>query len=371
VYYGPQDHEILDGNYKFAAEIFVIKPENLESKGERLVHTALLTNLIAGTIYEITVRFGQEGHEKFLRYKAPPNGKMRIVVGGDVGNTKRAKAISSMIGKQLKPDVIFIGGDIAYDNDLRSCYYTYDKILEQIEMIYTDIGHMIPIILAIGNHDVGFDASTGILKTLDLLSSFYFLYFPQHFDDYVKTVPAVKSRRTNHFHQIGNIIFFTLDTGYIKGYDEQVGWIEDISTKFYDKIKFAGYHVPIYTTCTQNFQDEFYGQTFWVPVFDKFKFQASFEHHQHILSKTYPLRDSAFDPKGTYYLGDGAWGADLFPNCTGPYPDLSKIFEFEKNLGHIWLMDIYEEEKTITYAAYNEEGIALIPPFNQSFHIET
>lgn len=370
VSYNPLPNSEISDNLQFTAQISFIKPENLEKKGERLVHTALLTGLIPGKIYDITIRFGAEGHEKNLRYKVPPNDNIRMALGGDVGNTERSRAISSIIGKKFKPDAIFIGGDIAYDNDLRACYYSYDKFLDQMEQIYQDIGYMVPIILALGNHDVGFDAGTGTLKTLDLSSSFYFLYFPQHTQGASIQVPDVSHRRSHHYHRLGSTIFLVLDSGYLQGYELQVTWIQEVSAKYHDKIKFAGYHVPIYTSCTQNFEAQYFGQTFWLPAFDEFKFQAAFEHHQHLLVKTHPLRDNLEDPDGTYYLGDGAWGADVYPNCTGPYPDLSKIFEVSMNVGHFWLMDINDETKTVTYGAYDAKGEAVVPPFNQSYLVE-
>jgi len=77
-----------------------------------------------------------------------------MVNGGDSGYTLVSHNISKIITK-YRPDVIFIGGDVAYDNNTAACGYTWDYFLWMIERISNEVGYVIPLGLALGNHDAG------------------------------------------------------------------------------------------------------------------------------------------------------------------------------------------------------------------------
>lgn len=48
-----------------------------------------------------------------------------------------------------------MGGDIAYDNNIPACAYTWDYFLGMYGRITATIGYMMPIVAIVGNHDVG------------------------------------------------------------------------------------------------------------------------------------------------------------------------------------------------------------------------
>ena len=52
----------------------------------------------------------------------------------------------------MKPDAFIIGGDIAYDNNMATCWYTWDRFFSLYDMMVNGIGYMIPLIGAVGNH---------------------------------------------------------------------------------------------------------------------------------------------------------------------------------------------------------------------------
>lgn len=54
--------------------------------------------------------------------------------------------------------MIFMGGDVAYDNGMKSCYHTWDYILYALEKHYKLLGYYTPFVVTIGNHDIGLDA---------------------------------------------------------------------------------------------------------------------------------------------------------------------------------------------------------------------
>jgi hypothetical protein len=55
-----------------------------------------------------------------------------IVNGGDVGNTEPARRIWDVLSL-YNVDAISIGGDIAYDDNIVDCYWTYDNFLHSYE----------------------------------------------------------------------------------------------------------------------------------------------------------------------------------------------------------------------------------------------
>lgn len=57
---------------------------------------------------------------------------MSIFFGGDVAYNKAAERLVSKI-TLFKPDLILIGGDIAYDNGNIHCYYSWDLMLWEFE----------------------------------------------------------------------------------------------------------------------------------------------------------------------------------------------------------------------------------------------
>lgn len=60
----------------------------------------------------------------------------------------------------FQPDVIVLGGDTTYDDGMRSCYSNWDELYSMFEKIYEKIGRLVPLVMSVGNHDVGFDALT-------------------------------------------------------------------------------------------------------------------------------------------------------------------------------------------------------------------
>ena len=53
---------------------------------------------------------------------------------GDSGCTAASKNLTKLT-VTYRPDIIFIGGDVAYDNNIPACAYTWDFFLHQMETI--------------------------------------------------------------------------------------------------------------------------------------------------------------------------------------------------------------------------------------------
>jgi hypothetical protein len=80
------------------------------------------------------------------------------------------------------PHVLIIGGDNAYDNGMRTCFYSCDNLYDIFNSLNRDLNGMVPVIFSVGNHDVGFDALAGVKIDFSNTENlpYYFLYYPQH-----------------------------------------------------------------------------------------------------------------------------------------------------------------------------------------------
>ena len=47
---------------------------------------------------------------------------------------------------------------MAYDNNIIDCYWTWDLLLDQLYQLSQINNRIIPIVMTIGNHDIGYNA---------------------------------------------------------------------------------------------------------------------------------------------------------------------------------------------------------------------
>lgn len=169
----------------------------------------------------------------------------------DSGTTQSSKLFNQMMG-DMNPDVFFVGGDIAYDDNMNACFYTWDYYFSDIERIFFKVGYMFPIVWAVGNHDVGLNENSLVNITKDLNGPPYLTYLPQHYDrdenfNIVKRIPQIENRRSIFYHDFANIRYLTLDSGYLHPFDGwQITLIKDALSSAPGKLKLVNYHVPIY-----------------------------------------------------------------------------------------------------------------------------
>jgi hypothetical protein len=102
---------------------------------------------------------------------------------------------------------------------VRSCYYSWDSFYSLFEPVYEKLNRLIPMVMALGNHDIGFDSlsSNKYSKSLDDLPLF-FIFNPQHLAARSPGVPSLEERSPIHAHAIGPTLHLILDSGYTKSY---------------------------------------------------------------------------------------------------------------------------------------------------------
>lgn len=334
---------------------------NLEWKGKRYVHSIYLDNLEPNTPY-----YAQFYHQnKFLgdaRFSTLPDSRMQsnitMVVGGDSSGTDKSLTFINHIA-DYKPDVIIVGGDIVYDNGNVNCYYCWDFYLDQFSELNKRVGRLVPLILAVGNHDVGMNNHQ--FRNIDKSKNLLFRFFPQHLkpNSTIPQVPKPEERMSYFHHRIGNTLHLFLDSGYLTNFGEfQTSWMINLSIKYPNLAKFATYHVPIFPGCFFKPTIERHDSRFhsWIPVFEAFNFLGVFENHVHLFKRTFPLAftNSSRSP-GVVYFGDGAWGVgvnDCFDE--DPNPNVTEVFAKVDKVNHVWIVKL--SNKVVEYSAINLKG---------------
>ena len=204
----------------------------------------------------------------------PDASTLRIAAGGDLGMTEEGKLMTSYL-KDFDPDVIILGGDTVYDNGLRTCYYNWDIFYSMFKPVYLHLNRLVPLVMSIGNHDVGFDALDPVeISSTNEYLPLFFLYNPQHLSKDGKGVPPILERLSYHYHVIGPTVHFNLDSGYIQNYSSQVSFMQDGIKANPNHYLFANYHNPIFPVCANQAPDSndakviSQGTQYWTPLFD-------------------------------------------------------------------------------------------------------
>jgi len=318
-------------------------------KDGRYIHTVELSGLSPGTTYYFAaaphdpvlanadpevpyscckVRHTEEfggGLREFKFHTIPEKDPVRFVVGGDMGILPRAPLLLKRAAAQ-DPHFAVIGGDLAYANGKLRNAKMWDIWLRNWESaMVTPDGAMIPMVLAIGNHEINKDCEVPEDK-----APFYFGYFAQGGRSYF-------SRTFGH-----NTVLFILDSGHITQHGgEQAAWLASELDRFRNMPnKVAVYHVPLYPSHRPfDYAGSAAGRAYWLPLFDSHGIDIAFEHHDHTYKRTKPLRNGQVDPAGTVYLGDGCMGmpARNADNRGAWYLDDAG------GIPHFWVVDLAAE----------------------------
>jgi hypothetical protein len=303
----------------------------------RYIHSVELTALEPGTTYYFTVALGDGVSAVERKFRTIPAGDepIRFFTGGDMYIEPEEEL---MLEQAIKVDPMFglIGGDIAYDNGRLDAYQNWDIWLSRWESIMvTSEGHMVPMVLAIGNHEVA-TSYGGAPED----APFYMGYFAQG------------TGRSFFSLTFGaNLVIYVLDSGHLAFHGgDQRAWLDQAMANHEGLTHhFAVYHVPLYPSHRQ-FMGEysFVGRREWVPVFDKHGLDTAFENHDHLLKRTKRMKNGMIDPMGTMYLGDGCFGRP--PRAINEYNWW--YLDVARSTRHFWSVEV-----NATQAAYTAIGI--------------
>ncbi len=270
------------------------------------IHSIELTALQPDSYYSFTIG-SQKTEYKFHTMSIDPSKPIRFIDGGDVYHD--GLDILEKMNRQaakLNPMFAIVGGDIAYNDDKHGAHPNemprwMDFLIAWKNQMVTPDGCLIPMIPAIGNHDVKRKAKNAS-KPFNQAPFFYALF----------AFPGNQGYNVLDFGNVMSLIILdTAHTHPIEG--QQAYWLcQTLEKRQKVPHKFVSYHVGAYPSYRS-----FDGDTatkirkYWVPLFEKFGVAAVFEHHDHTYKRTWPLRNNKVDfDNGVLYLGDGAWGVD-------------------------------------------------------------
>lgn len=305
----------------------------------RKIHWVELSDLTPGKTYYFIAGDPQHGFTAERKFRTIPSGsqRLRFVIGGDM-DVRPDVATLLQESAKLSPAFGVVGGDIAYAGDLLASYSKWDAWLDHWETnMVTPAGYSIPMVLAIGNHEV-----RGGTATSPTNAQFYLRYFAQN------------GERTYYSRTFGkNLAMFLLDSGHLNRHDgAQAAWLDaELSAQQNVPTKFAAYHVPLYP-CVRAYDGagSVIGRQAWLPIFDKYHLTTAFEHHDHAFKRTHLLRENKLDPRGTLYLGDGCWGQ----SARKVDPQLRWYQVKAASLQHFWCVDV--SRNRVEYRAVNKAG---------------
>lgn len=356
--YGVHSHKKITTN--ITAQSFYV---DLEERGARYVHSAVLTGLEPNTTYYFEIYYNKK-MQRNGTYLTLPSHKMErhllIAAGGDAGTKLHSHKMTAALGEHHSPDAILVGGDLAYDNGIPACYYSLDLFLGMFEKLNEKFGRVIPLFFSVGNHDLGFNAFQD--AKIDISKNLYYTYFPQQTKSSDRTkVPEIHKRTSYYYHTLGNTVHLSLDSGYMVKYDGiQEHFIKNISETYIDHVKMANYHVPMHPACFPNSNEDRRVMTepakYWAPLFEKYKFASVFENHVHLYKKTFPIANGKVQPegKGVVYFGDGNWGVNPSHCLKGGNWNITGFMEVYSNENHIWMIQI--SKRFINHYAINRHG---------------
>lgn len=260
-----------------------------------LIHRLELAHLLPDSDYRF--RIGPDGViYKFRTMPSAMTSPIRFVVGGDI--YRDGWDLLEKMNKQaarLDPMFVLVGGDLAYNEKGPNIYKHAPRWLEWLiawkKQMVTSQGRLIPILAAIGNHDVKKRHSH-----VPESAPFFYALFP------------VTGFSVLDFGSY--LSLFLLDSGHTHPIDgAQTEWLEKaLKARQSVSHKIAIYHVPAYPSVRDFHNDDSAAiRKYWVPLFEKLHLDTAFENHDHAYKRTWPILNGKKDPSGVLYLGDGGW----------------------------------------------------------------
>ena len=290
----------------------------------RMVHTVEIAGLRGDTLYEF--RFGRlsareaDGEliftphgraQKFRTLPATLTRPVKFVSGGDIYGGSSPDLMSEMckVAAAQDPEFALLGGDIAYvNNEPKAASRWFDFFRTWQASMVTKDGRMIPVVPAIGNHEVhgdtylirGGSPQRGMSTERALF--FYTLFaFPGR--------PGYNALDFGNYFSV--LALDSFHTNPVPG--PQTDWLRDaLARRRHVPFIAPIYHVPAYPS-----HRAYSGavsvaiRANWVPLFDEAGVRFVFENHDHAYKITHPLRASERHASGTRYLGDGAWAVNV------------------------------------------------------------
>ena len=265
---------------------------------EHLAFSADLEGLKPGTRYEFKIaRWGNSiGRWEFETAPATFSEGMTFVTGGDMYGTRAWMDAMNQRAGQEDPLFALLGGDLAYANGTKGDRWI-DWLDSWQKLGVAPDGRVIPMIVAIGNHEVkGYQYRPTDAPGRGDAPFYYSLFlgkgegaqFTVDFGDYLSVIGV--------------------DSGHTANVAAQTQWLGRVLGNRLDfPRQFVCYHRPAWGTGVKDDATDIRRE--WSPLFEQFKVDCVFENDHHTYKRTHPIVGGKRNDKdGVIYLGDGSWG---------------------------------------------------------------
>lgn len=298
--------------------------------------SAKITGLNPATRYRISLKdrsIGKPNTELIVETASlqMPSEGLKFVTGGDMAHTPELlNAMNTQCGK-LDPHFALLGGDLAYANGITHdrWYWWLDSWRDHA---VTPDGRTVPMVVAIGNHEVQ-PAEQGLSR--DFAPLFNSLF-------------PLPDNNTAYSITFGDYLALVqLDSDHSQPVSAQTDWLKsELTTLESVPWIFVCYHKPTFGTGVK--PDNTNVRSEWCPLFEKHKVDAVFENDHHVLKRTIAVTsDGKPDPvNGIPYFGDGSWGVKVrtIPESVN---DLDYMAHSEST-NHLWLVELDKQQATLT-----------------------
>jgi hypothetical protein len=266
------------------------------------VRSAALAGLPPGQDIELQLA-GRDGSlSKIVSFRTASGGDapVRFVTGGDLYHSRAPMDAMNRRAGLEDPLFALLGGDLAYTNNANPERW-FDFVDSWVDNARTPDGRLLPVVVAIGNHEV----TNGAFRPLDAPG-------PTAATEFMSLFHMRREGLANDTFDVGsNLSFVLLDSGHAGTIDSQTAWLESVLEERRGvKGLFVCYHRPAWGCGTKD--DAVDIQRAWCPLFERFNVDAVFENDHHVFSRSHPLIGGKIDEaRGIPYLGAGAWSVEV------------------------------------------------------------
>lgn len=276
-----------------------------------------LGGLRADTVYEFAIGETAPADGRGVdRFGTPPAAlaaerSLRFVTGGDMMHRRDWLDAMNRAAGARDPDFALLGGDLAYANGVDATRWI-DWLQSMHRNLRAPDGRLVPLVVAIGNHEVRGHYHGRIPEDAPYFYGFF----------------ALPENRSYHAIDFGSYLSLViLDSDHTQPIvGAQTEWLAGaLAARAERAFVFPCYHYPAYGTTKRppggglpsEHPRSLAIRREWSPLFERHGVTAVFENDHHAYKRTYPIRAGRRDDEaGVVYLGDGAWGVEVRPVVT-------------------------------------------------------
>ncbi len=289
------------------------------------LHTVELTELKPGTTYSGLIKSDNSNAEPFTFRTAPAERKaFSFIAGADTQSETTERKEMTSHAATLDPEFILISGDLVMRGMAENEWDSWFN--EWHDLMITDEGRRVPVLPALGNHDVrgwimgDFETDAAFYANRFNLPYPHRYYSLEYGDGFV--LLTLDSGHTSAFNE--DLNWFE-DTGYYEGGPHKVRsshdgaqkqWLETTLQNYSDRPWIiAHYHINAFATSQHYWEKPRYGRPLmhehWIPLFEKYGVDLVHEGHGHRMKRTHPVKNGEIHEDGVTYIGDGGWGTHM------------------------------------------------------------